>query len=117
MRTSANDEFGKTSSSAKFRHHRLTTLMYTEGIKEMVTACKATWLLHLILQLTDEHDTEKHKRTIWEVMRLREDEFYVFVTDDKGHRLAGEHIKNSNFTYDEATFWLVDHLLMFPYTM
>lgn len=93
MRTTANEQFGKTSNTAKFYHHRLTTLMYTEGIKEMVAACKATWLLHLILQLTDEYDTTIHKRTIWEVMRLREDEFYVFVIDDKGHRLAGKHIK------------------------
>ncbi|MEO7486735.1 MAG: DUF6876 family protein [Ferruginibacter sp.] len=114
MRTSANDLFGKNSRPSTFYHHRLTTLMYSEGIKEMVETRKTVWILDVIIKLHYDYDYKVHNRTIWEVMRLRNNDLYVFATDPEGTVLAAEHIKDIEFIYDDATFWLVDHVLMFP---
>lgn len=112
--TNANEHFGSGNGSENFYQNRLSSIIYTDGVKDMAESCGAYWLIDLVIshQLTK---TVKHQTfQVWKLTRMKDDAFKIVATDGEEREIACQQIPFSDFRCDVATLWLVNGCLMLP---
>ena len=110
----ANHFFGSHNGSENFYRHNLSGLIYTDGVKDMAEGCQAYWLIDLIVSHQCQTQVKKEPFQVWDLKRVKENEFFVHATDGNHNKVTSQEISFSDFPYDLATIWLVDGCLMLP---
>ncbi len=110
----ANHYFGSNNGSENFYKHGLTGYRYTDGVRDMAEACKAYWLIDLILSHQCEGKVRKEPFQVWDFHRTEGYSFSVLCTDGNHNKVTTQSIEYSDFPYDLATVWLVDDCLLLP---
>ena len=110
----ANEHFGSHNGSESFYQSGYSTIMYTDGVKDMAEKCRAYWLIDLVIshQLTKTVKYESFQ--VWQLQRKSGDAFTVVATDGNEREIAQQQIPFSDFRYDMATLWLVNGCIMLP---
>jgi len=112
--TNANDFFGSGNGSSCFYQCRHSSIVYTEGVKDMADTCKAYWLIDLIVSHQINALVRSEPFQVWELKKLRDGSFKAIATDGNRNNLTRQLIPFSDFPYERATLWLVDGCLLLP---
>jgi hypothetical protein len=110
----ANENYSRSNGSDNFYCHRLSLMLYTEGVKLLAEDCQAFWLIDLIISHQCKRDINLERFQVWHLTRLFKNKFKIVATDGNDIRLVIQQIPCSDFPYDQATIWLVDGCLMLP---
>ncbi len=111
----ANNFFGTNNGSENYyRHNLLKNFIYTDGVKEMVVKCQSYWLIDLIISHQVYDAVNKEAFQVWDLKRVKDNEFLIIATDGNHNRVTSQQIEFSDFPYDLATLWLVDSCIMLP---
>jgi hypothetical protein len=106
--------FGSSNGSENFYCHRLSLILYTDGVKDLAESCQAYWLIDLIISHQCNNNMNLERFQVWDLKRIKDDQFYVIATDGNNNRLASQKVPFSDFQYDQLTLWLVDGCMMLP---
>lgn len=110
----ANDNFGSGNGSENFYCHKPSLILYTDGVKDLAETCQAYWLIDLIISHQCKQAVNLERFQVWELQRVKNDQFSIKATDGNNNHVASQKISFSDFRYDIATIWLVDGCLMLP---
>ena len=110
----ANNFFGASNGSENLYRHSFTKFIYTDGVKSLVRDCKAYWLIDLIVSHQCYDVVKKEPFQVWDLHRVKDDEFTIICTDGNHNKVTHQDIPFSDFPYDLATLWLVDSCIMLP---
>lgn len=110
----ANNFFGNSNGSENLWRYSFSHFIFTDGVKSMVTDCKAYWLIDLIISHQIHQKVEIEPFQVWDLKRVQGDVFTIIATDGNHNKLTSQEIHFSDFPYDLATIWLVDGCLMLP---
>jgi hypothetical protein len=110
----ANNSFGSLNGSANFYRYQLGNFQYTDGVKELAESCNAFWLIDLIVSHQTNSKVQKQCFQVWELRRLLLNKFMVLCTNGNHYKITCQYIPFSDFPFDTATIWLVNHTLLLP---
>jgi len=112
--TKANHFFCSSGTPPRFHELLSSDLLFSDGVKTIVESTKCQWFLELIAKLQDEKKLNAHYFQNWELMRMSRSSFHIIVTDSLNHILVRHQVAAIDFTYDTATFWLVNNCIILP---
>lgn len=112
--TNANEHFGSGNGSENFYQNKFSSVIYTDGIKDMAESCGAYWLIDLVISHQLNKAVKLQPFQVWKLQRNSNNTFIVEASDGNEKRIALQEIPFSDFKYDEATLWLVNGCLMLP---
>jgi hypothetical protein len=110
----ANDLYGSHNGSENFYQNKYSSIIYTDGIKELAEACGAYWLIDLVISHQLNKAVQLQPFQVWELSRQKDDAFIVVASDGNEKQIASQQIPFSDFRFDIATLWLVNGCLMLP---
>lgn len=110
----ANHVFGTNNGSENFYRHNLSSIVYTDGVKDLATTCSAYWLLDLIISHQIYEEVKNESFQVWDLKRLEKNSFTIIATDGNHNKVTSQEIPYSDFPYDLATIWLVDGTMLLP---
>lgn len=110
----ANYYFGSSNGSENFYSHKPSSIIYTDGIKQLAEECKAYWLINLIISHQCKRKVALEPFQVWELLRSNDCVFDIVATEGNHHIIATQQIPYSDFPYDKAIIWLVDGCMMLP---
>ena len=88
----ANDLFGNSNGSENFYRHPLSTMIFSDGVKEMADICGAYWLMDLIFSYQIQKKIRLETFQVWELKRVKETEFVIHATDGNDNHVASQQI-------------------------
>jgi hypothetical protein len=112
--TKAHDQFGTSNGSEKFYYHQPSRVIITSGVKQLADNCSAYWLIDLIISYQCKRNIKREPFQVWDLKRIKDNRFTMIATDGNNNKIAYQYILYSDFTYDQATLWLVNGTLMLP---
>lgn len=110
----ANHFIGVYNGSDNFFRHRLSGLVYTDGVKALAEQCQAYWLIDLICSHQMHATVHTQPFQVWDLQRKEGDSFSIRCTDGNYNHITSQDIPFSDFPFDLATVWVVDKTLMLP---
>ena len=110
----ANYFFGNTAGSDNLWRYSFTHFIYTDGVRSLITDCKAYWLLDLIVSHQVYEVVKKEPFQVWDLKKVSGNEFTILATDGNHNKVTSQEIPFSDFPYDLATLWVVDGCIMLP---
>ena len=110
----ANYYLNASNGSENYYCHKPSSMLYTDGVKELAEKCEAYWLIDLIISHQIKREVNLERFQVWDLKRVKDNIFFIIATDGNHNKVTSQDIPFSDFPYDLATIWLVDGCLMLP---
>lgn len=119
---SANDHFGNSNGTSQYYRHPLSSIVYTDGVRDLAETCEAYWLIDLIVShqaawtLPPFGGIEGglHPFQVWELRQVEGFQYEAECTDGNGKHITRQRIPYTDFPYQEARIWLSERVLLLP---
>lgn len=110
----ANNSISSANGSENFYRYQSGNFLYTDDVKELAESCNAYWLIDLIFSHQTNPQVNKQDFQVWQLNRLANNSFMVLCTNGNKYKVTCQFIPFSDFPFDTATLWLVNHVLLLP---
>lgn len=110
----ANDNYKHFTGTENHYRHSFTKMVYTDGVKCLVTDLQAFWLLDVIVSHQCLKKVRSEEFQVWKLERVEGDAFKVVATDGNEKVIAVQKIPYSDFKCDTCTIWVVGVCMMLP---
>lgn len=111
---SANDHFGNSNGTSRYYRHPLSSIVYTDGVRDLAETCEAYWLIDLIVSHQTRLPVAQHPFQVWELRQVKGFRYEAACTDGNGKHITRQRIPYTDFPYQEARLWLSDGVLLLP---
>ncbi len=112
--TNANDHFGSHNGAENIYTCRPFPITYTDGVRDLISNCKAYWLIDVIISYQRYERVNRESFQVWELKRIVGDSFKVYASDGNNNNITSHEIPYSDFPFDKVTIWLIDECLLLP---
>ena len=112
----AKEDFGNPMGTDSYIRHRLSGLIYTEGVKDMADTCKAYWLIDLIGSYAPKLTEEQKAWLTWDLQVAKDDSAVITADDGNGNKYPElrQEIPYTDLPYTSVTVWQVGGVLLMP---
>lgn len=112
--TNSNDLIDVFNGGNEYFSHWMKPFIFTNGVKALAEALQCYWLLDVIISYQGDTKVNSQPFQVWNLSRVRGNEFMVSPEDGNNKQLLKQSIPFSDFPNDTVRIWLIDNCLLLP---